>query len=41
MKRFLILLLHEFKLVRTTLPIHAVAVLEPVIMYVLMTVMVG
>jgi ABC-2 type transport system permease protein len=37
MRRFFQLLLHEFKLVRATLPIHAVAVLEPTVMYILMT----
>ena len=37
MRRFLLLLLHEFKLFRTSLPIHAVAILEPTVMYFLMT----
>ncbi|MBN1313512.1 MAG: ABC transporter permease [Anaerolineae bacterium] len=38
MKRFFLLLLHEFRLVRSTLPIHIVAVIEPAVMYALMTV---
>jgi ABC-type multidrug transport system permease subunit len=38
MHRFLALLAHEFKLARTTLPIHAVAILEPVVLYALLTV---
>jgi ABC-type multidrug transport system permease subunit len=38
MYRFLSFLAHEFKLARTTIPIHAVAILEPVIMYALLTV---
>lgn len=38
MRRFLLLLLNEFKLTRTAIPIHAVAIIEPVIMYALMTV---
>jgi ABC-type multidrug transport system permease subunit len=38
MRRFLSLLAHEFKLARTTIPIHAVAILEPVVMYALLTV---
>ncbi|MCB8923272.1 MAG: ABC transporter permease [Ardenticatenaceae bacterium] len=37
MRRFLSLLAHEFKLARTTIPIHAVAILEPVILYALLT----
>jgi ABC-type multidrug transport system permease subunit len=37
MKRFLLIWLHEFKLFRTALPIHAVAMLEPAVMYILMT----
>jgi ABC-type transport system involved in multi-copper enzyme maturation permease subunit len=38
MQRFLSFLAHEFRLARTTIPIHAVAILEPVIMYALLTV---
>ena len=38
MQRFLAFLAHEFRLARTTIPIHAVAILEPVIMYALLTV---
>lgn len=38
MQRFLSLLAHEFRLVRTTLPIHMVAILEPVVLYALLTV---
>ncbi|MBN1428439.1 MAG: ABC transporter permease [Anaerolineae bacterium] len=38
MKRFFLLLLHEFRLARATLPIHAVAIIEPAVMYALMTV---
>lgn len=37
MIRFLKILWHEFKLARTTIPIHAVAILEPTVMYILMT----
>lgn len=37
MKRFLLILFHEFKLFRTTLPIHAVTIFEPTLMYILMT----
>ena len=36
MKRFLILLANEFKLARTAVPIHLVAVLQPLVMYLLM-----
>jgi len=38
MKRFLMLLAHEFRLLRTTIPVHAVAILEPGVMYMLLTV---
>lgn len=38
MKRFMAYLAHEFRLVRTTILIHAVAILEPVVLYVLLTV---
>jgi hypothetical protein len=37
MKRFGLLLLNEFKLARTALPVHLVAVLQPMLMYLLMT----
>ena len=37
MRRFLSLLAHEFRLARTTIPIHAVAILEPVVLYALLT----
>jgi hypothetical protein len=37
MKRFGLLLLNEFKLARTALPIHLVAILQPMLMYLLMT----
>lgn len=38
MKRFLLLLLNEIKLARTSIPIHAVAIIEPVVMYGLLTI---
>jgi len=38
MSRFLALLGHEIRLARTTIPIHVVAILEPVVMYALLTV---
>ncbi len=38
MRRFLLLILNEFKLARTAIPIHIVAMIEPVVMYVLLTV---
>lgn len=38
MRRLFLLLINEFKLTRTAIPIHAVAILEPVVMYALMTV---
>lgn len=38
MARFRLLLLTEFKLFRTAIPIHLVAILQPTIMYLLMTV---
>jgi ABC-type multidrug transport system permease subunit len=38
LKRYLLLLAHEFRLARTTIPIHFVAIIEPVVMYALMTV---
>lgn len=37
MRRFLCLLAHEFRLARTTIPIHAVAILEPVVLFALLT----
>ncbi|MBN1579970.1 MAG: ABC transporter permease [Anaerolineae bacterium] len=37
MNRFRLLLLNEFKLARTALPIHLVAILQPMLMYLLMT----
>jgi hypothetical protein len=37
MKRFLLLLTNELKLFRTSIPIHMVAVLQPTIMYLLMS----
>jgi len=37
MRRFRLLLLNEFKLFRTGIPIHVVAILQPTIMYLLMT----
>lgn len=37
MRRFFSFLAHEFKLARTTIPIHAVAILEPVVLYALLT----
>ncbi len=37
MKRFLLLLLHEIRLVRATPLFHAVAIFQPVLMYALMT----
>ncbi len=37
MPRFLLLLLNEFKLARTALPIHLVAILQPTLMYLLMS----
>jgi len=37
MNRFLLLLAHEFKQARATLPIHLVTILEPALMYLLMT----
>jgi hypothetical protein len=36
MRRFLLLLLNEFKLFRTALPIHIIAILQPTVMYILM-----
>lgn len=36
MKRFLLLLVNEFRLVRTAVPIHLVAILQPTVMYLLM-----
>jgi hypothetical protein len=38
MTRFRLLLIHEFKLFRTAIPIHLVAILQPTAMYLLMTV---
>jgi hypothetical protein len=38
MRRFLTLLLHEFRLARSALPVHAVTIVEPAFMYALMTV---
>jgi len=38
MRRFRLLLFNEFKLFRTTVPIHLVAILQPTIMFVLMSV---
>jgi hypothetical protein len=38
MRRFLLLLANEFKLARTAIPIHVIAMIEPVIMYALLTV---
>jgi ABC-type multidrug transport system permease subunit len=37
MKRFGLLLLNEFRLARTALPVHLVAILQPMLMYLLMT----
>jgi hypothetical protein len=37
MKRFLLLLTNELKLFRTSIPIHLVAVLQPTVMYLLMS----
>jgi ABC-type multidrug transport system permease subunit len=37
MTRFRLLLLNEFKLARTALPIHLVAILQPTVMYLLMS----
>lgn len=37
MRRFLLVLRNEFALFRTTIPAHAVAVLQPVVLYLLMT----
>ncbi len=37
MKRFRLLLLNEFKLFRTTIPIHAVGILQPTLMFTLMS----
>jgi ABC-type multidrug transport system permease subunit len=37
MKRFGLLLLNEFKLARTALPVHLVAIFQPMLMYLLMT----
>ncbi|MBN2394640.1 MAG: hypothetical protein JXR84_28170, partial [Anaerolineae bacterium] len=37
MNRFRLLIVNEFKLARTALPIHLVAILQPVLMYLLMT----
>jgi ABC-type multidrug transport system permease subunit len=38
MRRFLLLLLNEFKLFRTALPIHIIAIVQPTLMYILMAV---
>jgi hypothetical protein len=38
MTRFRLLLINEFKLFRTAIPIHLVAILQPTVMYLLMTV---
>ncbi len=38
MKRILMLLINEFKLARTSIPIHLVAIIEPVVMYGLLTI---
>jgi hypothetical protein len=38
MRRFQLLLRNEFKLFRTAVPIHVVAILQPTVMYLLMTV---
>lgn len=38
MSRFRLLLVNEFKLFRTSIPIHLVAILQPTVMYLLMTV---
>ncbi|MBN2002038.1 MAG: ABC transporter permease [Anaerolineae bacterium] len=37
MNRFRLLIVNEFKLARTSLPIHLVAILQPMLMYLLMT----
>ena len=37
MKRFLFLLINEFKLARTVIPVHLIAMLQPALMYALMT----
>ena len=37
MRRFRLLIMNEFKLVRTALPIHLVAIFQPMLMYLLMT----
>jgi ABC-type multidrug transport system permease subunit len=37
MNRFRLLIMNEFKLARTALPIHLVAILQPMLMYLLMT----
>ena len=37
MNRFRLLIINEFKLARTALPIHLVAILQPMLMYLLMT----
>ena len=36
MRRFLLLLLNEFKLFRTALTVHLVAIFQPTLMYLLM-----
>ncbi len=36
MTRFRLLLINEFKLVRTTLPVHLIAIIQPTVMYLLM-----
>ena len=36
MKRFLLLLANEFKLFRTSIPIHVVVIIQPTVMYLLM-----
>lgn len=38
MKRFLLILQNEFKMFRTALPIHIIAIVQPTIMYILMSV---
>ncbi len=38
MKRFFLLLANEFKFARTSIPVHIVAILQPTLMYLLMTV---
>jgi len=38
MRRFLLLLANEFKLFRTSIPIHVVVIVQPTVLYLLMAV---